>query len=894
MNEQHDARSPTTSFSATPPPLASSISEQAPGAGYAHTHNLPLQPTQLLGREQEVAAVCALLRQPEVRLVTLTGPGGVGKTRLGLEVATDLLEVFADRVSFVSLASIRDPDLVIPALAQVLGLKETGEQPLLERLKAFLRDTPMLLVLDSFEQVVVGAPRLSELLTACLHLKFLVTSRAALRVRDEHEFPVLPLALPDLTHLPTSEVLPQYSAVALFIERACSVKPDFQITVTNARTIAEICVSLDGLPLAIELAAARMKLLSPQALLARLGQRLAVLTSGARDVPLRQQTLRNTITWSYDLLGAAEQQLFRRLSVFVGSWTLEAAEALYVALDDGRNDGAGALLDHMTSLLDNSLLYRMDSEGNELRFAMLETIREYALEALAESQELNVAREAHAAYYLHLVEAELERERVWQGERLELLEQEHDNLRAALRFTLEQAEAGHDSAMALRLGGALTPFWLMRGHWSEGRAFLERALAKREGVGVFVLTKALVAAGKLALQQGDYERAETLAEESLALFRERGDTRESAPALEILGMVAWNRNLSSAQALLQEALVLYKQTNDKEGMVNSLFALAWLVRSQGEYNHARVLCEEGQALSSELGYTRGVADAQLLMAQMLFDTQAAPTIIRSQVENLLVLYRQVDDKEGIAACFHLLGQITLLQGDTGEARWWFEQSVTLHKELGHQAGQAWSVSGLAQVALAQNDYVAARNRYEESLAQAKAIGDQELVVACLEGLAAIASAQGELVWAAQQWGMSEVLRETMGQPRSPAERAAYESTIMDARRRLGERAFVQALAEGRAMAPEQALNVWHPPVGPPSSIVPLVTVLPPLAYPDGLTAREVDVLRLVAQGMTDAQVAERLVISPRTVNTHLTSIYGKIGVSSRSEATRYALEQRLV
>jgi len=289
-----------------------------------------------------------------------------------------------------------------------------------------------------------------------------------------------------------------------------------------------------------------------------------------------------------------------------------------------------------------------------------------------------------------------------------------------------------------------------------------------------------------------------------------------------------------------------------------------------------------------------VADARLLMAQMLFDTQAAPTIVRSQVEDLLVLYRQVDDKEGIAACFHLLGQITLLQGDIEEARWWFEQSVALHKELGHQAGQAWAVSGLARVTFAQSDYVAARNRYEESLAQAQAIGDQELVVACLEGLAAIASAQGELVWAAQQWGMSEILRETMGQLRSPAERADYESAVTDARRRLGERAFAQALAEGRAMAPEQALNAWPPPAGPPSPIEPLVTVLPPLTYPDGLTAREVDVLRLVAQGMTDAQVAEQLVISPRTVNTHLTSIYGKIGVSSRSEATRYALEQRLV
>jgi predicted ATPase len=363
--------------------------QQAPNTEHAHTNNLPLQPTPLLGREKEIAAVCALLRQPEVRLVTLTGLGGVGKTRLGLEVATNLLDVLAGKVSFISLASIRNPDLVIPALAQQLGLKETGEQPLLEQLKTLLQDTSMLFVLDNFEQVVMAALKLSELLTACPHLKFLVTSRAALRVRDEHEFPVLSLALPDLTQLPTSEVLSQYTSVTPFLERVRSVKPNFQMTATNGRTIAEICVYLDGLPLAIELAAARMKLLSPQALLVRLNQRLAVLTGGARDVPARQQTLRNTITWSYDLLGAAEQQLFRRLSVFEGGWTLVAAEALYAALDGRRNDEAGELLDRMTSLLDNSLLYRMDSEEKEPRSAMLEV--------LAESQKLNVAREAHTA-----------------------------------------------------------------------------------------------------------------------------------------------------------------------------------------------------------------------------------------------------------------------------------------------------------------------------------------------------------------------------------------------------------------------------------------------------------------------------------------------------------------
>ncbi|HYX49207.1 MAG TPA: NB-ARC domain-containing protein, partial [Ktedonobacteraceae bacterium] len=280
-----------------------------------------------------MATLRTLLQQNDVRLITLIGPGGVGKTRLGLGVANDLLEVFDGNVAFISLASISDPELVIPTIAQSLLLKETGEQPLLELLKVLIGDKPILFVLDNFEQVVLVAPKLSELLSACQRLKFIVTSRVALHVRDEHQFPVLPLALPALKDHPTSEALSQFAAVVLFLERARNVKPDFQLTDTNAGTIAEICVHLDGLPLAIELAAARMKLLSPQALLARFDQRLAVLTDGARDAPVRQQTLRNTIAWSYSLLGAPEQQLFRRLSVFVGGWTLQAAEAVCAALD---------------------------------------------------------------------------------------------------------------------------------------------------------------------------------------------------------------------------------------------------------------------------------------------------------------------------------------------------------------------------------------------------------------------------------------------------------------------------------------------------------------------------------------------------------------------------------
>src|SRR6266487_2431878 len=865
----------------------------------ARFYNLPAQLTPLIGRQQEIQAVCTLLRQPEVRLVTLTGMGGVGKTRLGLQVATDLLDEFADGICFVPLAPISDPDLVVATIAQVLGIKEAGEQPLSDLLQAYGRDKHLLLLLDNFEQVLVSAPRLADLLAGCPQLKILVTSRAVLHIRGEHEFPVPPLALPDLTHLPESEMLSQYAAVALFLERAKAVRPDFQLTLASTRIIAEICIRLDGLPLAIELAAARIKLLPPQALLARLGHRLQVLTSGARDAPVRQQTLRNTLAWSYDLLNAEEQRLFRRLSVFVGGCTLEAVEGISTVLGEMPAD----VLDGVASLIDKSLLRLLEQGGEEPRLLMLATIREYGLETLVASGEMESTRRAHASYYLRLSEqAELELGGPQQAAWLDCLEREHDNLRAALQGSLEQTgddeaeqSIGDGREIALRLGAALRLFWWGRGHWSEGRTFLERALAA--GVSLAdtridpsVRAKALFAAAHLAFVQSDYARTEVLCEGSLALYRELGDQYGIAYSLYWLGNVAWVRgNTTAARSLIEEALALFREVDDREGAAGSLFSLALVASSQGEYARACALYEESLAIHRELGNKRGIAHSLSQLAQTLFDSQGEQARVRSLLEEGLALSREVGFKEGIAAARCLFGQVALGQGDLATAHSQVQESVMLYKEMGHRYGTAGSLAALGKVLAAEGDWAAARRLYEESLALTGKWGEPWVIAACLLGLGEVVAAQRQFAWAAQLWGAADALCDAIGVPIPPVELVAYERALSGTRVHLGERAFAAAWTQGRAMTPEQAVAAQ----GQKPTPSPTTTMSSPPTYPAGLTAREVEVLRLVAGGLTDLQVAEKLVLSPRTVHTHISSLYSKLGITSRSAATRYAIEHHL-
>ncbi len=887
----------THQASITPLPTNVSVTQRLASPESAPKHNLPLQLTSFVGREQDTAAVVKHLRRPEVRLLTLTGPAGVGKTRLALAVTMEMREHFADGICFVPLAPIGDPDLVGSTISQTLGMSEVGVLPIFERIKASLRHKHFLLVLDNFEQVARAAPQVMDLLLVCPQLKVLVTSRQVLHLQAEYLFPVPPLALPDLDRLPEREELAQYAAVSLFLQRAQALLPDFQLTEANARAIAEICVHLDGLPLAIELAAARVRLLPPQALLARLSQRLAVLTGGAQDVPARQRTLRNTIAWSYDLLTAQEQRLFRCLSVFVGGFTLEEAEAFCEAL----GDETGRVFDGVTSLLDKSLVQRRAQEDEEPRLLMLETIREFGLVCLRESGELEAANHAHAVYYLGLAEeAEPNLLGAEQGRWLDRLEQEHENLRTALGWLMERARTEVDLAeLALRMYGALESFWTACGHWSEGRMFLERALTISKGAVTLARAKALKAATYLLdYTENEIDRQEALLRESLELYRELEDTRGIIDILGLLGTVAREKgNFAAARSLEEEALALSQGSDYKVAIARSLQHLGILLKDQGEYVKSHAVLEESLNLYRELGNTYGIAIVLFRLAQVLFLSLGDLTTIHALLEESITLFRELNVKEGIDHSYSLLGQVALQEGDVAQARSLFEESMVLTRQSGERVNFASSLSDLAMVAAREHDYASACALYEESLAIARETISKWRIAPYLEGLASVLATQKEFARGAQLWGAAEAIRAAFGTPLPPVERAAYEQAVAATHTQLGEKAFAAAWSEGRTISWEQmlaakgtaeiqALISTEPTTAPPA---------PMLSTPRaGLTAREMDVLRLLAQGLTSAQIAERLVIGVVTVNFHVRSIYSKLGVSSRSAATRYALEHGLV
>jgi predicted ATPase/class 3 adenylate cyclase len=775
----------------------------------SYPNNLPLQPTPFLGREKEVDAIGQLLLRDSSRLVTLTGPGGIGKTRLGLQVAAELSEHFPDGTWFVSLAPLSDPDLVIPTISQVLGLQETRDQTPLEQVKRSLQRKQTLLLLDNFEQVGAAATSVADLLTCCPHLKVLVTSREVLHLRAEHDYAVPPLTLPDPKHLPDLLTLSQYDAVALFIERAQAVKSEFQVTNTNAPAVAEICVRLDGLPLALELAAARLRLFPPQALLTRLGQRLPLLTSSTRDAPARQHTLRNTIAWSYDLLEASEQRLFRRLCVFVGGMTLPAVEAVCAAL----GDKPAAVLDGLASLMDKSLLRQSEPEGEQPHFVMLETIREYGWEALSESFEAEATRQAHAAYFLALAEEaapELLGPRI--AEWMRRLKLEHDNLRAAMNWLLEQGEA----AMTLRMGTALEWFWELNYSLHEGWNALSQALVGSENVDVLVRARGLMNAGYLASSLGHFERGEDLGKEGLALFRTIGDTAGMGEAVFNLERSATLRGDAVAvRSLCEESLVLNREVGNKTRIAWSLFYLAYSDLWQGEYGGTRARFEESLALFREMGNLYGIAHLLNALAVYALMGPGDLPLDQAQVmaEESLVLYRDIGTRNWEALALGVLGIFMFLQGDTTTARLLLEQSCTRYREMGNEGQIAWTLFLLGRVLAAEGDLGAARAACEESLVLEMRVnvGLSFVDIApALESLAAVVAAQGEATWAARLWGRAEAQRETIKTPLLPIDRADYDQAVAFARLQLDEPSFAAAWAQGRAMTLEQVFAARGP------------------------------------------------------------------------------------
>ena len=807
---------------------------------HAGEHNLPAATTNFVGRERELVEVKRSLAM--TGLFTLTGTGGCGKTRLALEVARDLVGVYRDGVWLVELAPLSDGTLVPQVVAGACGVEEQPGRPLLDSLLDALGDKEMLLVLDNCEHLLDATARLTvALLGSCSRLRVLATSREPLGVAGELGWLLPALSAPDIQRSPTIKEIEGYESVRLFADRASTRHPGFGLTSGNAKAVAQVCARLEGIPLAIELAAARIGMLSAEQISERLGHSLKMLAGGDPTADHRHQTLRAALEWSFELLGKPEQMLFRRLSVFAGGFTLDAAESVGVGEGIDEED----ILELLSMLTDKSLVVPEENWETGARYRLLEPVRQYAQEKLGVSGEDGAVRRRHAEFFLALAEkAEPELSKPQQAEWLHRLEVEHDNIRAALSWTLER-----EIDLGARMAGALCRFWHTRGYLSEGRKSLE-AVASSAVVPVHVRAKALNGLGWIAEPQGDYERAHEAYTESLELYRRSNDKRGVANTLGDLGALALDRgDYEEATSLLEESLTLHQELGSKEEVVGVLNGLGVLASAKGDREQSISFFRKALAVSRGTGNVRRNA-----------------------------------------ASLGNLGITMLVHGNPEQARVLLDESLALFRETGDSSNIAIGLMYSALAALTQGDHARVTVLSQESLKLLQKAEDKQHIPDCLEIMAAGAGAQGRAERAARLWGAAEAMREDIGVPLQPEDRRLLGPYLALASSSLGEVAWQTSLAEGRAMMPEEAIEYSRSAEEP---------VLPPRLAPRSrgksatLTPREEEVAVLVSRGLTNRQIAAELFISEHTVATHIAKVLKRLGLNSRSRLSAWVTERGL-